>query len=163
MATHNYTLSELDTAGPHQWILYQKCHAHGYTNPVVTDLGDGTMDVTIDEADDKPTVLSNLEAATVPALSLDKNSLTIAPDGVATGTVTVTDSRGASASGKVVKLKIPPNAYVKVDVEEVTLNGSGQGVFTFGPLDGCLGESSLVFYYDTEEADAQTCILKFGA
>lgn len=161
MTTHNYTETELATAGFNTWHLYQKCLEHGYTNPSATLLADNTIDVTIDEADDKPTVLANMEAAIIPTLSLDKSSLVIAP-GTDTDTVTVTDSRGAGATGKIVRLHIPVGVYVKVDVDKVTLDALGQGTFTFGPLTGCLGEVRLPFRYYSGEADEAICTLKFG-
>lgn len=162
MTTHNYTYAELATAGTHPHNLYQKCLDHGYTNPVVIDLSDGTVDVTIDEADDKPTVLSNLEAATIPTLSIDKTSLVITGDGVATDTLQVTDSRGAGASGKTVKLMLP-GAYIKVDADSATLDGSGQALFTFGPLSGCTGTLHLSVYYNNGEANSQPFTLRFGS
>lgn len=167
MATHNYTFTELEAGtapvGISTWELYQRCLAHGYTNPIVT-LGSGnSIDVTIDESDNKAVVLANLESAVIPTLSLDKSSVVVAGNGVATDTITVTDSRGAGATGKTLKLTVPPGAYLPVDADQLTLDGSGQATLNIGPCQGCVGEVLLNIYYDNGEADSATFTLRFGS
>jgi len=163
MPTHNYTYAELATAGTHPTRLMQKCLEHGYTNPDAVDLSDGTVDVTIDEGDAKATVLTNIEGATIPSLSVDTASQTIAGDGIATGTVTVSDSRGAAASGNTVKLLVPVGSYVPADADSFTLDGSGDATVTFGPCTGCIGILSLAFYYDSGETDSIPFTVRFGS
>lgn len=151
--THVYTFTELATAGYSLYSIQRRAKIAGYTNPVVANTYAGTeraLEVTVDENSViKATLLSDIEGATEPTLSLDTSTLSVTADGVSSGTITVTDSRGASASGKVVTLDV--HHMMPVDTLTVTLNGSGQGTFTFGPTTLRCNSCELVFGSDETE------------
>jgi len=86
----------------------------------------------------------------------------VAANGVATGIVTVTDSRGADALGKTVRLRIPGNVKVQVNSDAFVLDGSGEAVAVFGPSSGISGEIDLEFYYVGGEADPASFKVRFG-
>lgn len=102
------------------------------------------------------------DPAVFPALSVDTASTVVSPDGVATDTVTVTDSRGAAASGKTVRLKLPASVTVQVDSDAFVLDGAGQATATFGPSTAITGEIGLEFYYVSGEADPVSFKVRFG-
>ena len=102
------------------------------------------------------------DASTIPSLSFDTPSQVIAADGVATGTVTVTDSRGASASGKAVRLRIPSGGSAGVDADSFVLDGSGQATATFQATTTYTGELTFMFFYDSGEADTVTFTVRRG-
>jgi hypothetical protein len=89
----------------------------------------------------------------VPSLSVDTPSQVIAADGVATGTVTVTDSRGASASGKTVKLLFSLGGSAGANADSFVLDGSGQTTVTFQATSTFTGDLPFEFYYPNDEAD----------
>lgn len=104
------------------------------------------------------------DASAIPKLSVGagEEDQVIAADNVATGTVTVTDSRGALANGKTVKLRIPPGGSGNVDVDSVTLAGVGQGTFTFQVTTTFTGELVFEAYYANDEADPITFKVRRG-
>jgi len=116
-----------------------------------------------------PTVQANLttaaqahDASAVPSLSVNTSELLVAPDGVATGTVVVTDSRGASANGKTVRLKLPDNVAIMVDADAYVMAGAGQATLTFGPQSYPSGACCLELCYVNNEADAIKFNVRFG-
>jgi hypothetical protein len=135
-----------------------------YTIPQVRTSDNVTITVTVDEDSVPKATLETILTTAVPTLSLDKSSVTIANDGVATDTVTVTDSRGASASGLVVKLRW--NGINYADANSLTLNGSGQGTVTFGPCPSseCTSGDGLIvtFYSDADSFIVPvSCVVKY--
>ncbi len=98
----------------------------------------------------------------VPTLSVDTAAQVIAADGVATGTVTVTDSRGAGASGLTVRLTIPPGGSAGVDADSFVLDGAGQATATFQATTLLTGELTFEFYYASGEADSVTFTVRRG-
>jgi len=141
--------------------------AAGYTNPYMGVDSDGKQHCHVDDTVASATMKTAIEAAhaTVVAGALTHNSvdpLIIPGDGVATSAVTITDPRGAAASGKTVKLRVPPGVYMPVSGETFVLDAAGQAVVTFGPLVGCLGDVPLEFYYANGEVDSMSFVLHFG-
>jgi len=115
--------------------LTRKARVAGYADAVFSAEVNGALDeirCEVTTGDDPATFKANVEAAALPFLSVDVFDTPIAGDGVATGSVVVTDSRGAAANGKTVKLLIPDGNEV-VDKSEAVLAGVGQATFTFGP------------------------------
>jgi hypothetical protein len=155
MVTHVYTAAEMS---PHMDIydIIRRAMAHGYTGVTGAHKVDGDGDnysLTIAEADDKTTVKTNLDAATVPTLSLTSYDVQVAGDGVASTTATLSDSRGAAASGKVVRLGVSNTDHLSPS-PSATLDGSGEAVITFGPSPsaGWVGSFEVAFFYITDEA-----------
>jgi len=72
------------------------------------------------------------DPSAVPSLSLDVSDLQVSGNNVATGTITVTDSRGAGASGVLVDV-VPPQQPIALDKTQITLDASGVGTLVFGP------------------------------
>lgn len=97
-----------------------------------------------------------------PKLAVDTTSLVVSGDGVATGTMQVSDSRGVGAAGKTVRLRIPPNVTVSVDADSFVLDGAGRATATFGPFSGITGNLDLQFYYASGEADPVNAVVRFG-
>jgi hypothetical protein len=93
------------------------------------------------------------DASSVPALSVDTPSQVIAANNSATGAVTVTDSRGAAAEGKTVRLRIPPGGAAGADGDSFVLDASGQATVTFQETTIFTGELDFEFYYASGEAD----------
>ena len=168
--THTFATIDLPTLISEDLV---KCLvAASYTGPVVlqriyNEAGDVTsIDIRVDESAVVWQTMKDDIAANHPppgTLSHDAaDPLVIAGDGVATSVVTITDPRGAAAIGKIVKLRIPPNAYVKVDADSFTLDGSGQQTATFGPVSGCTGDLALEFYYANGEVSPVSLTVRFG-
>ena len=111
---------------------------------------------------DLTTAAQNHDASAIPSLSVNTGALVVAADGVATGTITVTDSRTTGANGKTVKLRIPNNLSVKVDADSYTLDANGSAVLTFGPQDYPSGACCLELYYTSGEADEVKFSVRFG-
>lgn len=111
-------------------------------------------DVLSDEARDKLRrgVLFHV-AADVPQLTVDPSSQVIAANDEATGTVTVSDSRGPDAAGKVVKIRIPPGGSGAIDADSVTLGPEGRGTITFQKTNVFTGDLRFEAYYESFEAD----------
>ena len=78
------------------------------------------------------TAATDHDSSTVPSLSLDVSDLQVSGNGVATGTITVTDSRDAGAENVVLDV-VPPPQPIALDKTSITLNASGQGTLAFGP------------------------------
>ena len=111
--------------------------AAGYTGVLVRSFTDRmttpateTIEVTVTESPSKSQLQTDIHANTGATLSLSSSAITVAvpPD---TQQVTITDSRGAAASGKIVKMRATAG-LLPVNKREITLDGSGQGTVTFG-------------------------------
>jgi hypothetical protein len=156
MTTHNYTAVEMGPLTDVQDII-RRAIAHGYTGIGARHTIDADGDnytVIINEGDDKATTKANLDAATVPILSLSTYDLQVSGDGVATGNVTVSDSRGASAVGKIVSMRVS-NLSLLSPSPTVTLDAAGQAVVTFGPSPSAgtiIRGIRVPFYYASREA-----------
>lgn len=141
MPTHNCTTTDLASFGfvPNTSHLKRLAELHGYTNVTVNyvppvDANPHTYDITIDEADSKVAIIANMEAVTLPSLSVDTAALQIAGDNSSIGTITVTDSRGAGASGKTLQLEVLTHGGISLGSgTSQVLNGSGEATFSFGP------------------------------
>ena len=164
MTTHSYTDSELVAAGVLASTLFRRALAHGYTNPSVNGVDDNT-DVTIDESDDKTTTMDNLAAAVVPVISLDSYAVEIVGDGSAVGSVTLTDSRGAGASGKAILLTFDgPGGLSIPGGSSYTINGSGQATINFGAspsADWCSALVTLSLSYVSGEASPLSMTVEY--
>jgi hypothetical protein len=102
------------------------------------------------------------DASGIPSLSVDTAASVIAADGVATGTVTVTDSRAAGASGLTVRLRIPSGGSAGANGDSFVLDGAGQATVTFQATTVFTGVLTFEFYYDTGEADPVTFTVRRG-
>ncbi len=157
MTTHECTVKELKDVGFEVDVILRKCMDHGYTNSAVLPINHNSVFlITFDESDDKATTLTNLEAATDPLLSVSSSVVEIAGDGVATGSVTLSDSRGAGADGKTVLLEVAsPGALPLSGGGSYVLDASGDATVNFGvspATDWCSGLITLRFTYATGEA-----------
>lgn len=172
MPTHNCTTTDLAAFGfiPFAEDLQRLCELHGYTNVTVAwvapfDENPHTYDITLDEADSKATIITNMEAATVPTLSVNTAALQVAGDNVATGSITVSDSRGASASGKTVVLTVVTHGgMVLGSGTSQVLDGSGDASFSFGPSPSTNWHCCpmiVQFSYANNEAPAVTATVEF--
>ena len=164
MSTNSYGVGVLPSD---DFSVILKCLiAVGYTNTSMGNDLDGTLHCHVNEIVDSATMKTAIEAVYPPPGTLSHNAadpLVIAGDGVATALVTITDPRGASAEGKIVKLVIPEGVFIPVSGDSFTLDLAGEAVVTFGPLSGCLGDTPMTFYYENGEADAASFILRFGS
>jgi len=149
MSTEIFTAAELATAGTDTWALTQKLKVAAYTGIVVEHRAweDDNYHVTVDGSPVRATLLNDMETVVIPSLSVDVPETVVLGNGVATADVVVTDSRGAGASGTAIKLQIPDRAFVPVNGDAFTLDGSGQATLTFGPLTGCTGRIQMMLCY----------------
>ena len=95
-----------------------------------------------------------------PSLTLDAYDTTVAAGG--TQVVTVSDSRGAAAAGKVVNARWP--GVLKASANKITLDANGDGTVTFGPEAAGYCTSmpiKVVFGYDMEPVNRVTLTLQF--
>ena len=111
MPTHNLTFEDLQSNGlPALSIELEKlCILNNYTNVLIEyispiDDNHFSIDLTLSESDSKQTIISNLSNTTIPSLSVSQAMLSIAGDGSSTGVITVTDSRGTAAAGKIIEI-----------------------------------------------------------
>jgi len=129
---------------------------YGASNTIVVEVAEDSVSFA-----DLKTALTTAS----PSMSLDVSSITIVNDNVATGTVTLTDSRGASASGKVVDISW--NGVFYADVNSLTLDGSGQGTITLGPCPTtqCTGKGGTLITFSSATESATivpvVCTVKF--
>jgi hypothetical protein len=141
--------------------------AADYTNVRMGLELDGTQNCHVDQDVTSDTLKAAIEANHPPpalaALTLDKpGPLAIAGNGVAYDTVILSDSRGSLAYNKTVKLKVPSGAYLPVNGDAFTLNAQGQATVVFGPCTGCVGEMTLLFFYESGEAVSVPLLIRFG-
>jgi len=130
---HTYTPEEISPLTDVNDI-HNRALTHGYTNPSISHINDANGEkytVTIDEADDKATVKTNLVAADPPTLSVDVSDLQVAGNAVDDGDITITDSRGAAAENE--EVTVTPSQAMALSDLTLTLDASGQAVLTFGP------------------------------
>ena len=148
--THNFTAAELDTNDVEE-LFYRLWADYTPSNIPTWDEGTNTYDLTVDENSIvKATMLTNVNAATPASLSLDSDDVSVIGDGVATGSIVVTDSRGAAANGKVVKIRIEHGGLIKLTGLPLTLAGVGQATLTIGEsarANECSSDYILGFYY----------------
>jgi len=132
MSAHNYTAAEFP--GLFAPTFSKKAILAGYTNPVWTNSGVPAQPITltVDETVDRSVLRDDINDVVLPALTVDVVICDIAGDGVATGQITVTDSRGAGAAGKTINLK-PGGGPLVATPGSQALDGNGAAVFTFGP------------------------------
>lgn len=91
-------------------------------------------------------------ATAIPTLSVNTPSQVIAANNSATGTVVITDSRGADANGKTVKIKILAGGGA-IDGDSYVLAGAGQATINFQATNFFTGELRFLAYYDSGETD----------
>lgn len=108
------------------------------------------------------TAVTNHDPTAAPKLSVDTAAQVIAADNVDTGTVTVTDSRGAAAAGKTVRLRIPSGGDAAVDADAFVLDAAGKATATFQVTTTFTGELTFEFYYANGEADPITFTVRRG-
>jgi hypothetical protein len=138
--------------------IRRRAIVHGYTGVTVGHRIDVEGDLfyfTFDQTDNKDTVKSSLVAATIPTLSLDNDDLEVTGDGESDGVVTISDSRGAAAEGKLVHILLPPYLIQLSPSTTLTLDASGEATITFGPSPSAgtvSGKMSVGFKYATDEA-----------
>lgn len=107
------------------------------------------------------TVLSH-NAATRPFLSVSVSSIVVPADGSTQDTVTISDSRGAAASGLTVKIIIPAGSSPTMDADSYTLDAAGQAEITFGSTSDPTGDIEIVICYTSDEADAVKLTVRRG-
>lgn len=103
------------------------------------------------------------DASVVGQLLVDTPSQVIAADGVTSGTVKVRDSRGASAAGKEVRLRIPPGGPAGADADRVVLDSNGEATITFQPTSVYTGELMFELFYDNAESDPVIFTVRRGS
>jgi len=163
MSTYDYVLSvfpNFDKA-----VYTRKAVVAGYTNPVWTNSGDAAkpMRLTVDETVDETALRDDVNAAVAPTLTCDVGVRDIAGNGIATGTIVVTDSRGAAAAGKTINLKPGGGPIVATPGSQV-LDGNGSAVFTFGPTwaaNVCSGLIPVAFALIDDSAAAVRAAVRF--
>jgi hypothetical protein len=101
------------------------------------------------------------DASAVPALSVDGADPRVFDPG-SLGTVVVSDSRGAAAKGKTVRIRIPPGGSAGIDGDSYTLNAAGQAALTFQGGTGFTGELTFEAYYASGEADSVIFTVRRG-
>lgn len=165
------TITEVTlTAPPHVKKFIEECEAaasttincvetpSSYPGPVV--ISHNTL--TSGEQTNLATAATDHDASTIPSLAVDTASQVIDADGVATGTVTITDSRGNSANGKTIKIKLPPGSGADIDADSLVLAGMGQATANFQTTTTFTGELEFEAYYANGEADPVTFKVRRG-
>jgi hypothetical protein len=102
------------------------------------------------------------DASGVPSLSAVPTSLVVAANGSDTGQVTIVDSRGSAAVGKLVRITIPVGVAMTMDNDVYPMDANGRAVITFGETSFPTGEIPLVASYDTGEADVANFTVRRG-
>lgn len=165
------TITEVTlTAAPHVRTFLEECLAvTGVTNVTVelpeTYSGTATLihnSLSTVEQTNLASAATSHDASSVPSLSVDTVAQVIAADNTATGTVTVTDSRGAAANGNTVKLLIPPGGSAAVDGDSFTLSGAGQATATFGATTTFTGVLPFEWYYSDGSVDPVSFTIRRG-
>ncbi len=159
--THTWVTTELNAVSskPDVEEIERKLMVAGYTKPVsgncVThriDVDGDNIVIVVEETDVvKATLKSDLEAATIPTLTLDTQALQVAAYGLASGTITVTDTRGVGASGKTIRVRETGGRILFADAASKALDASGKATWTFGPTGQANLPAAMEFYYDTNE------------
>jgi len=98
-------------------------------------------------------VVKNHDASVVPILSVDTAEKVIASDGVTTGEVIISDSRGASAEGNTIKVIISAYGTAGITADSFVLDGEGQAAISFGAVSLPTGALTFVVLDPTGEAD----------
>lgn len=141
-----------------------RLNAAGYTVEQITSNAQAdALSVTVAETVSRVDLLAALTVIE-PTLSLDKSSVAVPNDGVSTDTITITDSRGAAASGD--KVKILWEGLFYVGGTELTLDGSGQATVQIGPCPVGLCTSHpnyVVFYREDNSTLPVHAMVGFGA
>lgn len=156
MPIHSYTPGEMSPLTDIREIS-RRAISYGYTGVSIGHSNDADgefFSVTVDQADTEADVLANIKATTAPTLTLSTYDLQVAGDGVSTGDITVTDSRGPAASGKTVQIGV--GQVVQLSSVSLVLDGSGQAAVTFGPSPSSgtvSGKIGLTFGYESGEAE----------
>lgn len=101
------------------------------------------------------TAATDHDASSVPSLSVDGVDPRVwAADDVATGSVTVSDSRGAGADGLGVRIRIPQGGNASIDSDSKTFDAAGDAVFDFGATTELTGELTFEAYDPLGVADS---------
>ena len=160
------------SAAPHVKALHDECVACdgvaalavAYPESYPGDLVLNHAPLTAEQQATLKAVAEAHDASVVPRLTVGQGEedQVFAADGVATGSVTATDSRGADAAGKVVRLVIPQGGSAGVNGDAFTLDANGQAVIGF--LETTTYTASLEFklYYENGEADPVTFKVRRG-
>ena len=157
------TITEVTLAtAPHVNKFFEKCLAVSG----VTNIGaewpssySGTAvlihnSLTAEEQANLVTAAEAHDPSTVPSLAVDGSDPRVyAADGVATGSVVITDSRGAAANGKTVKVRIPTGGGAAIDGDSYVLAGVGRAIVAFQTTTTFTGELEFEAYYANGEAD----------
>lgn len=131
MSSYTYTSTELGSVLDNRLCL--RLSSGGYTCTHISVIFNGAeqeVEITVIDVVDRSILLTAL-TATEPTIALSVNSLSIIADGTTTANITVTDSRGSAASGKIIALSW--EGLAPVSTMALTLDGAGQGTVTFGP------------------------------
>lgn len=163
MPTTTFTPAEFTAFAADSLTASRLAAAHGYTNGVLgagvehRDIGGGNeaYAITIDQADSKSTITTNLTAATLATtLTVVTASQTVTPDGVDTVTFDLDGEANASVILSWAGSEV-------VDKAALTLNGTGDGSFVVGPYAAgtCTDDSgfTIVCNYTTNIAAGVTC------
>lgn len=120
----------------------------------------GTSDAAVgiviaEDSIDASTLKAAIEAEMpLPTLSPSATLVQCVGDGVATANVTISDSRGAGASGKTCKMRFVTHMTGLVAMSaSAVFDGAGDAVFTLGPTPAagmCCSEFLVEFYVDGE-------------
>jgi len=118
-----------------------------------------------------PALKSSIEATVAahdpnsfPRLMADVASdVVVAPDGTATRNVVITDSRGSSAAGNTIRLRLKTNVSIPVNGDTFTLDGSGKATVVFGPSSSVTGNIGVELYYDDDQAEPVLLTVRFGS
>ena len=167
MPNTTFTPAEFTAFAADIYVGVELAKAHGYTNGGLLGAGiqhrhaggaSEDYEITIDQADDKATITTNLAAATVPtALTAVTPSQTTTADGIDTTTY---DLDGEPNT--VVNLAFVGS--IPIDKITLTLDGTGDGNFVVGPFatGTCTSADGIKIscIYEDRIADGVVCTVK---
>ncbi len=164
MSTFNYSMAELPGYSIGRYTA--KAVAAGYTNVAVGPSGawQKPVRIAVSETVDRSVLRDNIVAALEPALAAAPQTFTLVGDGVASQTVTVTDSRGAEAQGATLRVTAL-DAPIKVSPPSAVLDANGSAVFVVGPSLGAgVLSGSQRLRFDLADGSARPVVvtMRFG-
>lgn len=158
-------------AAPHLAKFTEECLAVAGVDSVMIEQpgvypGTGVVHHNSLSAGEQANLVAAAEAhdpTSVPSLSVDgMDPRVYAADDVTTGATVITDSRGAEASGKTVKVRIPAGGACAIDADSYVLDGLGQATINWQTTNQVSGEMEFEAYYANGEADPFKFIVKRG-
>jgi len=158
-------------AAPHVGKLLEECSAVSGVTGLGVELPEsypGTAylthdSLTLGERANLVAAAEAHDATTVPSLAVDIPSQVVGADGIDTGAVVITDSRGAAVNGNTIKIRIPVGGGAAINGDSFALAGAGQATVLFQTTTTFTGELEFEAYDPLGVADPVKFIVRRGS